>query len=195
MCVFHISFFVECTDHLRLWRLKACLGIFVHLFVCSFCFSFKWKHDFFFPLLYCTIYTEHKTGLRQHFLYPQPLNISVSTHPGPWLPSHGVALLSLVLHGKWSRMSAWWVYERQLRQDSVLWYSFLQLWAKAEIQLWTHFWGLGTQCHIRLSFSSTQIPLTHFRLRFLRAAGVFLFTWPRLQPKFRRSSAPPNLVP
>lgn len=75
MCVFHISFLVECTDHLHLWRLKAYLRGGVCLFVCFFS-TFKWKHrmylktrTFFFLFLHSTIYSEHESGLRQHFLY------------------------------------------------------------------------------------------------------------------------------
>lgn len=56
------------------------------------------------------------------------------------------------------------------------------------------FQGFSTQSHIRLSFSSTPVPLTPFRLGFLRAPGVLLCPQRHLQPEFQRSSAPPTLV-
>lgn len=146
---------------------------------------------FFLPFLYSTIYSEHKTGLRQHFLYPQHSTTSLSALTLAPDCIHVVSptspLCSMLSDHSCQR-------DECVKDSSDRTVSFDTRFHSSEPRLKysfeSHFPGVGTQCHISLSFESPQVLLIHFRLRFLRAPGVLLFPQPRLQPEFQRSSAP-----
>lgn len=142
------------------------------LFVCLLFSTFKWKHRMYlktrtFFFFFCIVLSTQSMNLglgSTSFIFIT-LDISVSTHSGPWLHARGITHLSFVLHVTWLLMQSQGACERQLRQDSVLWYPFSQLWARAQVKLWVSFLRSPLP-KPHQTFCSTWVPLTDSALGF-----------------------------